>query len=235
MEPDPLESEQELGELVALVLHDLRGPLASAKIAAQLLAKDLPDPLQRHALAVRVVKNLGRMERMIHDLLDAEHVRAGHGMQLQLEECDSAAIARDVVEDLRAVHHAWLLVHREPSLVGIWSAEHLRRALWNLASNAIKYGTVGKAIDLVVEKDTICARLSVHNHGNPISPEDQATLFERFVRTKAAKAGNKRGWGLGLTLVRGCAEAHGGRVLVKSDDLVGTTFTLELPLGRVNG
>jgi signal transduction histidine kinase len=70
----------------------------------------------------------------------------------------------------------------------------------------------------------------VHNWGNPISAEDQKRLFRPFSRTQGARASGQKGWGLGLTLVQGCAVAHGGRVDVQSTPEGGTTFTLDLPL-----
>jgi signal transduction histidine kinase len=223
-------SEQLREQYVSLVSHDLRGPLAAARMVAQLLAKDVADLGQRRAFALRIVANLDRMERMIHDLLDSQQIRGGHGMPLSLGPCDVAALAREVAEDLHSLHNAVLSLHGETSVVGTWSAEHLRRAIWNLVSNAIKYGTAGEPIKLCVEKTPELARISVHNRGNPISAEEQAFLFNPFVRAKAAVSGGKRGWGLGLTLVRGCAEAHGGRVFINSSTGQGTTFTIELPL-----
>jgi signal transduction histidine kinase len=73
--------------------------------------------------------------------------------------------------------------------------------------------------------------LRVHNEGAPIPAEQQARLFAPFAQIESAVVGRStRGWGLGLTLVRGCAEAHGGTVRVESDAESGTTFTIELPL-----
>ena len=85
-------------------------------------------------------------------------------------------------------------------------------------------------VTITVERTDGGVEASVHNHGSLLSREDQAHLFEPFARTRSAQTGSARGWGLGLTLVHGCAEAHGGRVRVDSDAETGTTFTLELPL-----
>jgi signal transduction histidine kinase len=68
--------------------------------------------------------------------------------------------------------------------------------------------------------------VSIHNAGPPIAPDALATLFEPFARP----GDGRHGWGLGLTLVRGSAEAHGGRAWVESTPENGTTFTMELPL-----
>jgi signal transduction histidine kinase len=113
---------------------------------------------------------------------------------------------------------------------GVWSAEELRRAMENLVTNAVKYGTAGAPITVCIEHTGEGARISVHNLGTPIPKEDQARLFDPSFRTRSAQAGPAQGWGLGLTLVRGCAEAHGGIASVSSDARHGTTFALELPL-----
>jgi len=73
------------------------------------------------------------------------------------------------------------------------------------------------------------SQISVHNYGSVIAPEDQPHIFDSFTRTQEAQAKGKIGWGLGLTLVRGCAEAHGGKVTVESSAALGTTFTIHLP------
>jgi signal transduction histidine kinase len=102
-------------------------------------------------------------------------------------------------------------------------------AAWNLGTNALKYGVPGTPIVFDVVGDEEGACVSLHNEGVPIPPEDQATLFEPFTRTPVSEAGNVGGWGLGLALVRGCAEAHGGTVEVESSPHEGTSFTIRLP------
>jgi len=69
----------------------------------------------------------------------------------------------------------------------------------------------------------------VHNEGNPIPLKDQASLFDYYQRANAQE-GNQQGWGIGLTLVKGIAEAHGGKVEVRSSEEEGTTFSIILPL-----
>jgi signal transduction histidine kinase len=93
---------------------------------------------------------------------------------------------------------------------GVWDAEELRRALWNLAINAVKYGDREKPITISVQRSGSGAQISVHNYGAVIAPDAQAHLFDPFARTREARTSGRGGWGLGLTLARGAAEAHGG-------------------------
>ncbi|WP_437653665.1 ATP-binding protein [Sorangium sp. So ce1182] len=223
------ELEQVREQCMSFITHDLRGSMTAAMYAAEVIGMDRAgyDP---RVLAGRIVRSLSRMDEMIRTLLDVQRIRAGHGIPLLLGACDLVAIAREVIDDLRSFHDQRAVLRGEASVEGIWSQGELRRAIWNLASNALKYGATGAPVVVTVEKTPEHAVVAVHNEGPPIPLEDQAHLFAPFVRTRAAMAGGQRGWGLGLTFVRGCAEAHGGRVTLVSDAKRGTTFTLELPL-----
>lgn len=226
-----LDSERELREqFVTVLAHDLRGPLAAAKMSAQLLMRSPERVDGRHELELKIDRNIDRTERMIRDLLDVARIRAGHPLPLRIDECDLAGLAREVFEELVATYGERFVLDVEDRVLGFWSADELRRALWNLASNAIKYGAADGAITVRVRKHDRGASASVHNWGPPISPDDLARLFRPFSRTHGAQTGGQKGWGLGLTLVKGCALAHGGHVEVESSREAGTTFTLQLPL-----
>lgn len=226
-----LESERELRErFVSVLTHDLRGPLSAAKISAQLLIKR-PERLdQRRELALKIEQNIDRTDRMIRDLLDANRLRAGHRLPLRVQECDLGALATEVKDELNATFGERFVLEAEDRVVGFWSPDELRRAVWNLATNAVKYGANDGEITLKVRRSGSGAQALVHNWGTRISSDDQRNLFQPFSRTHSAQTGGQKGWGLGLTLVHGCAEAHGGRVEVESSEELGTTFTLELPL-----
>jgi signal transduction histidine kinase len=226
---DRLQAERELRErFVAILAHDLRGPLAAAKIAAQLLGRR-PQLADRASLAQRVTASIDRTERMVRDLLDANRIRAGQRLPLHLQECDLTAVAREVTDELNAVAGHRVTLVADEHVRGIWSADELRRSLWNLGQNALKYGTPDGQVTFIVHRTPEGAEAMVHNFGDPIPPEAQARIFDAFLRTPKSEAGGPRGWGLGLTLVRGCAEAHGGRIEVESGPDTGTTFRLRLP------
>jgi signal transduction histidine kinase len=221
--------ERDLRErFVAILAHDLRGPLSVAKMSTQMLVRH-PERLdQRRDLAVRIERNLDRIDRMIRDLLDVSRVRAGQRLPLRLDACDLGVVAEEVVEELSATHSNRFELVVPEAVRGLWSNEELRRALWNLGMNAVKYGAPDRPITIQVERAPGGARVSVHNFGKPIAPEDQARLFDLYSRLKAA-ARPGSGWGLGLALVRACAEAHGGKIEVRSSQEAGTTFTIDLP------
>ncbi|MGE6759786.1 ATP-binding protein [Corallococcus interemptor] len=227
---EALETERGLREqFVNVLAHDLRGPLSSAKMGAHALLR-APEKLEaRRDLALRIDRNIERADQMVRDLLDANRIQAGQRLPLRLDRCDLGRIAYDVVEELTVLHGECFVLEAQEHVRGIWSAEELRRALWNLGTNAFKYGAAGSPITFTVTSDGTQAQASVHNRGPVIAPADQEAIFKPLIRTRSAKTGPSKGWGLGLTLVWGCAQAHGGRVELTSDADTGTTFRLVLP------
>ena len=222
--------ERELRErFVSILAHDLRGPLSAAKMSAELLIRrtDRVDD-KGQSLAGRIERNLDRMDRMIRDLLDVSRVRGGQRLPLRLGRCDLGAVAAEVIEELSAAHGDRFQLAKSDAILGIWSHQELHRALWNLGTNAVKYGESDRPITTRIERTASGVRASVHNFGDPIPPEKRGRLFDLYSRLRE---GSGTGWGLGLALVRACAEAHGGRVSIgESTQEAGTTFMIDLPL-----
>jgi signal transduction histidine kinase len=212
---------------VSMLMHDLAGPLAAARSSAAALLE--PGRVETgEVLALRILHELGRAEEMVDVLVDAHRIRAGQRLPMVITRCSLSSLTRDVVAELRACHGDRLIFAADGNVSGMWSADQLRRAVWNLASNAIKYGAPDAPVLVSVKRNAEGAELIVHNDGKPISPEDQAQLFRPFASPSSGR-GHPPGWGLGLTLVWGCAEAHGGRVEVTSGATEGTTFRLLIP------
>jgi signal transduction histidine kinase len=229
---EALAVEKSLRErFVAMLAHDLRGPLAAARLGADLLAFQPTTLDDRRELALKIGHNVERVDRMVRDLLDANRIRAGEQLPLRLDTCDLVALAHRVSEEARAMHGDRFFVETDVAeIVGIWSENELHRSLWNLVTNAVKYGAAKQPITIEVGRQGDGARIAVHNTGPAIPLSEQAHIFDPYARMRSADTGDRLGWGLGLTLVRGVAEAHGGHVSVASDPESGTTFTIDLPL-----
>ncbi len=226
-----LEQERELRErFVSTLSHDLRTPLTSAKLSAQLLTQKSVGPATLPKLSERIVKSINRADRMIQDLLDANRIRAGEPLPLTFEEFDLAELARVTLDELDAGIGGRFVLQAKTAVRGQWNADGMRRVIENLASNAVKYGASDQPITVSVTVESSQAWITVANSGNPISKEDQSTLFEQFRRAPTAERGPQKGWGLGLTPVRGIVEAHGGRVTVESNPSIGTRFHVALPM-----
>lgn len=214
---------------INLLAHDLRGPLGVIKMNAELLGYC---PGQVELVAGRIGKSIDRADKMIRNLLDAHRLRAGQLLPLEPELCDLVEIVQEVAAGLDDKDRERVAVEAGDAtrLLGRWDPDLLWRALWNLVTNAIKYGASDTPITISVEREGAVARARVHNLGPTIPEDEQNLVFGAFARTISAKAGNQRGWGLGLTLVQGVAEAHGGELHVCSEPAFGTCFTLQLPL-----
>lgn len=221
---DSKKIEQDRDQFVATLSHDLRNPLAAAKTNAELL-KRFPERVDKER-PDKIIRNINRADRMIQDLLDATRLRSGLRFDLVYQATDFAQELHAILEDLSLYHGHRFQSEIGGDFVGVWPSEGLRRVIENLAGNAIKYGSNDAPITITLSRNGDEITLSVHNEGKPISPEDQKRLFEPFHRTVEAQKSGKKGWGLGLTVVRGVAEALHGRIDVQSAPGAGTTFSL---------
>ena len=109
----------------------------------------------------------------------------------------------------------------------VLSEDGVRRALENLAKNAVTYGDPEKTIEITVREIADSVVVTVHNEGSPIPHSEQEILFQQFRRPRPV--GTKSGWGLGLIVVKGVTDAHHGSIQLKSEEGLGTTFSIELP------
>ena len=228
---ETLKKERRMRELfVSTLTHDLRTPLSSAMLSSQLIMQGLQPNDQNYFLASRIFENTNRMDIMIQNLLDANRIRAGEKIYLEREDCDLTTLAQNTIEILKSIHGDKFKLISPISCRCFVDPMGLRRVIENLCNNAVKYGSPNTPITVTIEQLNTTLQLSVHNEGPVISRRDQTTLFNQFQRTESAEAGGKKGWGIGLTLIRGLVEGHGGTVRVESEIDKGTTFTIDLPL-----
>ena len=214
-------------QIVSTLSHDLRTPLTTVKMSSQLILKmNLDDSIKK--LAQRIKVNIDRADKMIQNLLDVSKLKAGHSIPINTSTCDLVLIAREVIEEFAFNHGERFLLQSPASLLGVWDCDGLRRILENLLSNAVKYGAFESQIHINLGQSNSVASLEIVNFGNPISSHELSLLFAPYARTKTTH--NIQGWGLGLSLVKGLTEAHGGEVKVSSTLEDGTRFKVLLPL-----
>lgn len=230
-----LEAERELRDIfISTLSHDLRSPLTAAMISAQLILRKSNDPDLFFTLAGRIVSSISRADEMIGDLLDVNRIRSGSKLPLTIETFEMSDLIKDTLLELSTIHGARFDLRKAERVIGNWDRKAVRRIIENLCNNAIKYGYPDTPVTITLEQKVNEVQISVMNKGELISAEDQQNLFLPFRRGKKAE-GSKKGWGIGLTLVRGVAEAHGGSARVESALEKGTTFIVTLPIdGRSN-
>lgn len=225
-----LEEERDLREyFIATLSHDLRTPLTAAKMSAQLLAKKSGDNPAINKTAFRISENMDRADSMIQDLLDATRVKAGEKIQLKLGHCNLTQIIVDTVGELSTIHGDRFILNAGDHIEGQWSCSGVRRILENLCTNAIKYGDPLGPVSITLKDLPEKVSIEVHNEGNPIPQEEIHNLFRPFTRARSVEEKGMKGWGIGLTLVKGLTEAHDGTVFVESSPEKGTTFRICLP------
>jgi signal transduction histidine kinase len=215
-------------QFVAALTHDMRGPLGSASMAAELIILTTDSPKTKE-LADRIRENIERVDKMAQGLLDTMVFHRGERLRLQLSHFDVREIATEVTQESSHIHSTRCHVIGE-SIYGWWGRDALKRGLENLVGNALKYGEPRTPITIKINAAHGRLAMSVHNEGPPIPVEDQESIFQIFRRASDAKEGNQRGWGIGLPYVRAVAESHGGSVAIDSTTERGTTFVIDIPV-----
>jgi signal transduction histidine kinase len=223
------DAAEAMEKTLALISHDVRNPLTAARTTAELMLRFGVADEKDRVMTGRIVEYLNRIDRMIQGLLDIHRIRGGKGLVLQFENCDLTETVARAIRDLGVVHGGRLRLVAAAAVAGRWSVDGIRRALENLVNNAAKYGYPDSPVTVVLEDGADHVTLSVHNEGKPIPLSEQAALFAPFYRTPDAERSRAAGWGIGLAVVKGVAEAHGGRVSVDSTGAEGTTFSIRLP------
>lgn len=211
------------------VTHDIRNPLAIVKASAEMIQKHPEDVTSVQKYVAKIIKSVDRSNLMIKDLLDSNRVLSGSKLSLNKVECDLAPIIQETCDDLAEVYGCRFVIKALSSVKGEFDPQGLKRALENLLTNAIKYGDSHHEVTVGMKNTDTEVCIQVHNMGNPIPLRDQASLFDYHFRAQAQES-TQQGWGIGLTLVKGIVEAHGGKVEVKSSREDGTTFFMILPL-----
>ncbi|HEX3479250.1 MAG TPA: HAMP domain-containing sensor histidine kinase [Kofleriaceae bacterium] len=230
------ETQGDHAELVAVLSHELRNPLMIIGCGLEILGHAEPGgELAWRALEV-LQRQHGYMSRMIEELLDISRISHGK-IQLRRERLDLGELVRHTVEDHRDVFRAVgiaLELAAAPGAISIHGdPTRLRQAVGNLLHNATKFTPRGGAVTVSVIADAASTQaiLRVQDTGRGIDPEILPRVFEPFIQAEAAFDRGKGGLGLGLAVVRGVVEAHGGTATAASAGHdQGATFTLSFPL-----
>ena len=224
---------QQKTDFVSNVSHELKTPLTSIRMFSELLAEGrVPEPeRQKHFLGI-ITAETARLTRLINNVLDFAKLERGE-KKYRLEPVDLAALARETCETYRA-HLADSAIQLrcglpDETLPIKADRDAISQVLVNLLSNAEKYGDK-KEIDLRAERNgsSVCVKVMDRGDGVPSGCEEK--IFEQFFRAHDSLSSGIQGSGLGLTVARQIARAHGGDVTFNRRDDGGSCFTLRLPV-----
>ena len=216
------------------VAHELRTPLSSLSASVELLQDDFLtlSADARTRLLATVRRGATRLGEMVSELMDLGSIQAGR-FTVNAQAVTLLDTLQDAVSSteslLQARGQRVAIKLADPCLSVFGDPARLVQILVNLISNAGKYGPEGDTIEVSVARATGGARIAVTDHGPGIGSEERQHVFEYYFRgANASRSSN--GFGLGLAIIKGIVDAHGGEVGVDSQPGVSTTFWFTVPL-----
>jgi CheY-like chemotaxis protein len=228
-----LAADRQKDEFLATLAHELRNPLAPVRNAARILAAEGLDPNQLAWCREVIQRQVGQMALLLDDLLDISRITLGR-LQLKKEPVDVASLINSAIETALPIIEArrHRITQQLPEVPLLLDADPARIAqvLANLLTNAAKYMDPGGTIAVEVGMIDQNVSISVIDEGIGLNREDLERVFTMFSQVDSALERSEGGLGIGLALVRGLVELHGGKVSARSEGLGrGSAFTILLP------
>jgi two-component system sensor histidine kinase SenX3 len=219
-------------DFVANVGHELKTPVGALSLLAEAIlgASDDPEAVQR--FAARMEHEADRLGRLVRELIDLSRLQGGEPLP-ELRPVDVDTVLAEAVDRTRMAAGAKdieIAVGGQEGLVVRGVEPQLATAVTNLLANAVAYSPERTRIALAARARGGFAEIAVTDSGIGIPRQDRSRIFERFYRVDQSRASSTGGTGLGLAIVKHVASNHGGSVSVWSEEGLGSTFTLRLPL-----
>jgi len=233
---DQMRLNEMKSNLVSSVSHELRAPIAAVRLMAESLESGRVEGAEKQKDYYRlIVRECGRLSSLVENVLDFSRIDRGR-KEYHFEPLDAAALLRHTVmlmEPGAAERGVRLRLADLPAefedLQPAWDAEAVEQSLVNLLDNAVKHSPAGGEVRVEVELLPAVVRLWVIDQGPGIPADEHGKIFDLFYRYGSELRRETEGTGIGLSIVKHVAEAHGGRVIVESAVGQGSRFGLELP------
>jgi signal transduction histidine kinase len=219
-------------QFIGLVSHELRTPLTVIMGALNTALSEAPrlSPQETRGLLEDAASESELLSHILENLLELSRSQA-HRLTLQLEPLMLEDVVQKTIQVAKRYSSMHQFVMDLPRTLPPLRADRIRleRILHNLVENAVKYSPGGE-VRVSARQDGNNLVIAVHDQGPGISPEDQAKLFQPFLRIRQTETDGIKGIGLGLIVCRSLVEAHGGRIWCESNPGQGTTFYFTLPI-----
>lgn len=218
---------------LAALSHELRNPLSALSMAAKVLETQVNVP-QASKISELIHRQVGHMSRLTEDLLDVSRITRGQ-VNLQVEEFDLRDSIDDATEQLaaRLSSKSQILQKQVPPTPVMIHGDRMRlgQVLGNLIANASRYSSSNSSIKVAVAIDGQSASITVSDQGRGIAADAIPTLFDLYSQGQVTADRKESGVGMGLAIVKGLVELHGGKIRVASDGPgMGSTFFVSLPV-----
>jgi len=220
-------------DLMNATVHDLKNPLTSIKLYAQLIQREGKEQKGMQAMTDRIIKSSDFILSSLNDLLNLSQIEDGE-MRLKIEPCALDLLFKDLVADFEIIAN-----QKEQKIVLVNTVEkpiagdkmRMREIFENLLSNASKYAYPQTTISVIAKEVDSKALIEVRDEGQGLSEQDMEKLFKKFARLSSVPTGKEGSNGLGLSIVKTLVELHSGKIWAESDgkerDLL---FFIALPL-----
>lgn len=220
-------------QLVGIVGHDLRNPLNTILMGANILLLCEGLGQKETGLVRKIANNASQATRLIDQLLDLTRSRLGGGIPIDLTRFDLNGVCRQVIDETQLTHaERPLRVDVRGDLTVVWDRDRIYQLLANLVGNAVHHGEPLSPIELRVDGGETEVVIDVANQGVPIPQETLPFIFDAFRKGRTVHPSRTQGLGLGLFIVREIVRSHGGSIAVTSSASDGTTFRVRLPRGE---
>lgn len=227
---ETLEAVRVRDDIMAIVSHDLKNPVAAVTLNAQMLLRKTADQPHLKKNLESIQNSMKLMMKLIQDILDYSKLEANK-LELEIKEENFKSIVKETEEAFvpQARTKAIEIINIMPEEIPVVRCDKLRliQILSNLLSNAIKFSGEGTKVQVKVEPRGQELLVEVHDEGPGIPPDELEHIFDRYWQARKTA---KMGTGLGLSIAEKLVRAHGGKIWAKSLKNKGTTFSFTVPL-----
>jgi two-component system sensor histidine kinase VicK len=226
---EEIAARQSRVDFVGALSHEIKAPLNTIGLYAQMLETNGDDPEFRIETHNVITREVERLTRLVHNLLSITQIEMGT-FELDAQRVHLVDVVKDCISIMdHGEDRARIRLQASDKITPVQvDKELLRVAVSNLVTNALKYSADDRPVTIEIDEDDDAIRLSVIDQGLGISQEDQERIFDKFYRSSNPEAKKKAGHGLGLSIAAEIVKLHHGTLCVESELGKGSKFSIEL-------